>query len=109
MSAIRNPQSAILSRTLTRRQALLSLGMVASARAGAGAEPGKRFESSIEVVTVTVAVTDAEGRLVTDLAQDEFELFEDGLPQTITQFTRIACPSAWPCCSTSATAWWACG
>ena len=83
MSAIRNPQSAILSRTLTRRQALLSLGMLASARAVLAQQQGKRFESSIEVVTVTVAVTDAEGRLVTDLAQDEFELFEDGLPQTI--------------------------
>ncbi len=53
---------------------------------------GQRFETTIEVVTVTVAVTDAEGRLVTDLAQEEFELFEDGLPQTITQFTRERVP-----------------
>lgn len=77
---------------LTRRQALLSLGMLAASR-GAFAQPaGQRFESSIELVTVTAAVTDGDGRLATDLAQDEFEIFEDGLPQTITQFTRDRVP-----------------
>jgi Ca-activated chloride channel homolog len=77
---------------LTRRQALLSLGMLAGSRGMLAQTPGQRFESSIEVVTVTVAVTDGEGRLVTDLARDEFELFEDGLPQTITQFTNSRVP-----------------
>jgi len=77
---------------LTRRQVLLSLGMLASSRGALAQTAGQRFESSIEVVTVTVAVTNAEGRLITDLAQDEFELFEDGLPQTITQFTRDRVP-----------------
>ncbi|MBK5298927.1 MAG: VWA domain-containing protein [Vicinamibacteria bacterium] len=77
---------------LTRRQALLSLGMLAGSRGMLAQAPAQRFESSIEIVTVTVAVTDLEGRLVTDLAQDEFEVFEDGLPQTITQFTRERVP-----------------
>jgi VWFA-related protein len=77
----------------TRRDILLSLGALALPRAlGAQAQPGKRFETAIEVVTVTVAVTDPEGRLVTDLSQDEFELFEDAQPQTITQFTRDRVP-----------------
>jgi Ca-activated chloride channel family protein len=77
----------------TRRDVLLSLGALALPRAlGAQAQPGKRFETEIEVVTVTVAVTDPEGRLVTDLTQDEFELFEDARPQTITQFTRDRVP-----------------
>ena len=76
---------------VTRRDVLLSIGALAGARA-ALAQPTQRFETEIEVVTVTVAVTDAEGRLVTDLAQDEFELFEDGLPQTITQFTSDRVP-----------------
>jgi len=92
VSAIRNPQSPIRNRPLSRRQALLSLGMLASARGLLAQDQGKRFESSIEIVTVTVAVTDAEGRLVADLAQDEFELFEDGLPQVISQFTRERVP-----------------
>jgi VWFA-related protein len=78
---------------VTRRQALVSLGALALPRVlGAQSQPGKRFETQIEVVTVTVAVTDPEGRLVTDLAQDEFELFEDARPQTITQFTRDRVP-----------------
>ena len=66
--------------------------MLAGSRGMLAQTPGQRFETRIEVVTVTVAVTDAEGRLVTDLAQDEFELFEDGLPQTITQFTSERVP-----------------
>jgi Ca-activated chloride channel family protein len=77
---------------LTRRQLLASLGVASAARRALAQAPGKRFESGIEVVTVTAAVTDAEGRLVTDLAQEEFELFEDGLPQAITQFTRERVP-----------------
>ena len=77
----------------TRRDVLMSLGALALPGAlGAQSQPGKRFETEIEVVTVTVAVTDPEGRLVTDLAQDEFELFEDARPQTITQFTRERVP-----------------
>jgi VWFA-related protein len=77
----------------TRRDVLMSLGALALPRAlGARFQPGKRFETEIEVVTVTVAVTDPEGRLVTDLAQDEFELFEDAKPQIITQFTRDRVP-----------------
>jgi VWFA-related protein len=76
---------------LTRRDVLLSIGALAGARP-ALAQPTQRFETEIEIVTVTVAVTDADGRLVTDLAQDEFELFEDGTPQTVTQFTRERVP-----------------
>lgn len=78
---------------VTRRDVLVSLGGLALPRPlGAQSQPGKRFETEIEVVTVTVAVTDADGRLVTDLTQDEFELFEDARPQTITQFTRERVP-----------------
>jgi hypothetical protein len=50
----------------------------------------KKFESSVEVVTVTATVTDAGGRVVTDLTSDEFEILEDGVKQPITQFaTRV--------------------
>jgi Ca-activated chloride channel family protein len=77
----------------TRRDVLLSLGALAVPNlTRAEAQPAQRFETQIEIVTVTVAVTDAEGRLVTDLTQDEFELFEDAKPQTITQFTRDRVP-----------------
>jgi Ca-activated chloride channel homolog len=50
------------------------------------------FKSRIDIVQVTVSVTDAEGRLVTGLARDDFQVFEDGTEQDITQFTDARVP-----------------
>lgn len=50
------------------------------------------FRSRIDVVQVTVAVTDASGRLITGLTQQDFQVFEDGVEQTITQFTDKRVP-----------------
>ena len=50
------------------------------------------LRSGIDVVAVTVTVLDAEGRLVRDLPRDAFEVYEDGQPQTITQFTNERVP-----------------
>jgi len=55
------------------------------------AQPGP-FRSRIDVVQVTVAVTDASGRLITGLTQQDFQVFEDGVEQTITQFTDKRVP-----------------
>ena len=50
------------------------------------------FRGRIDVVQVTVAVTDASGRLITGLTQQDFQVFEDGVEQTITQFTDKRVP-----------------
>jgi len=50
------------------------------------------FRSRVDIVQVTVAVTDASGRLITGLTQDDFQIFEDGLEQRITQFTDKRVP-----------------
>jgi VWFA-related protein len=50
------------------------------------------FRASIDLVSVTVTVLDHEGRLVTDLPRDAFELYEDGEVQSVTQFTRERVP-----------------
>jgi len=50
------------------------------------------FRSGIELVSVTATVRDAAGRLVADLPRDVFQVFEDGEPQTVTQFTRERVP-----------------
>ena len=50
------------------------------------------FRSGIEITSVNATVRDAEGRLVTGLSRDAFELFEDGERQTITQFTNERVP-----------------
>ena len=56
------------------------------------AEEAQSFRSRIDIVQVTVAVTDAEGRLITGLAKNDFQVFEDGTPQEITQFTDARVP-----------------
>jgi Ca-activated chloride channel homolog len=57
-------------------------------------KPSERphFTSAIKLTTVTVTVTDAQGRLIRDLPRDRFEIFEDGEPQAITQFTGDRVP-----------------
>lgn len=50
------------------------------------------FRGGIETVEVTVSVVDAAGRLVTGLTKDDFEVYEDGDPQPITQFTGDRVP-----------------
>jgi Ca-activated chloride channel family protein len=46
------------------------------------------FRAGVDLVTFGVTAVDKKGNLVTDLAQDDFEIFEDGKPQAIKLFTR---------------------
>lgn len=50
------------------------------------------FTSAIKLTTVTVTVTDVDGRLVRDLPRERFEVFEDAEAQSITQFTQERVP-----------------
>src|SRR5262245_48478734 len=40
----------------------------------------------VQVVNVDVTVTDTDGKPVMNLTKDDFEIFEDGRPQKITNF-----------------------
>lgn len=64
---------------------ILHFGAVAVAQTPA-------FRSGIETVHVTVTVTDANGRLITGLARDDFEVFEDGQAVAVTQFSDKRVP-----------------
>ncbi len=57
-----------------------------------GFEPLHSFgeQVSVEVVNVQAWVTDHEGRPVTGLTRDDFELLEDGKPVPITNFSEIS-------------------
>ena len=46
------------------------------------------FRAGIDLVTFAVTAVDKKGNPVTDLTQDDFEIVEDGRPQTIKFFTR---------------------
>ena len=50
------------------------------------------FRARVDTVLVTVTVTDANGRLIPHLTQRDFEVFEDGQPQPVTQFTDQRVP-----------------
>ena len=51
-----------------------------------------RFKARTDAVTVTVTVTDSVGRIITGLTRDDFEVFEDGVSQEISQFTADRVP-----------------
>lgn len=52
----------------------------------------RALRSSVEVTAVTVTVRDPDGRLVPYLPREAFQVFEDGEPQRITQFTHERVP-----------------
>jgi Ca-activated chloride channel family protein len=54
-------------------------------RAGA-VQQAPVFRAGVDLVNFAVTVTDRKGNLVTDLGQDDFELFEDGKVQALTYF-----------------------
>src|SRR5437762_1165285 len=52
----------------------------------------RTLRSSIELTAVTATVRDGDGRLVPDLPVDAFTVYEDGEPQTVTQYARERVP-----------------
>jgi Ca-activated chloride channel family protein len=51
-----------------------------------------RFRSSIELVNVTATVTDASGRFVPNLRREDFIVYEDDRPQSVTHFSAERVP-----------------
>jgi Ca-activated chloride channel family protein len=47
-----------------------------------------RFRSQIDLVSIGASVVDRKGTLITDLSKEDFELYEDGKPQTLSYFAR---------------------
>lgn len=50
------------------------------------------FSAGVEMVNLTVTVTDGGDRLVTGLEPGDFQVFEDGVPQQLTLFSRDRVP-----------------
>jgi Ca-activated chloride channel homolog len=76
------------------RRALVLVVVVFSGVAAVqqAAPPLPLFKSAIDLTTVTATVLDKDGALVTGLAREAFDVFEDGEPQLITQFTNERVP-----------------
>jgi Ca-activated chloride channel family protein len=65
--------------------AIVGAGLVAQDRSG-------RFQSGVDLISVTATVVDREGHLVTGLPIEAFDIFEEGERQTISQFTNERVP-----------------
>jgi Ca-activated chloride channel homolog len=51
-----------------------------------------RFRTGVELINVTATVTDEDGRFVSGLQRDDFRVFEDDRPQSITHFNAERVP-----------------
>jgi len=79
---------------------LLLVAVLAAARVIAQSQPSeppplrdnRLFRSGIEVTSITATVTDRDGHPLPNLQRDDFEVYEDGLRQTVTQFTHERVP-----------------
>ena len=59
----------------------------------AGSAQAQRFRGGVDLVSLNVTVTDGS-HYVTDLEEAEFEVFEDGVKQPLTFFSRVQQPIA---------------
>lgn len=57
-----------------------------------GQQPPLTFGSSIEIINLTVTVTDAQGRLIAGLDREAFSVYEDGVKQELALFNKDRLP-----------------
>ena len=55
-------------------------------------DDGFRFRTGVELINVSVSVSDASGRYISRLRQEDFVLYEDGVEQPITHFSNERVP-----------------
>jgi len=72
----------------------LLAGIALSAGQAAQSAPPQTptFKVQVDYVEVDVLVTDQQGRFVPDLAKEDFRVFEDGKPQSVSTFSLVNIP-----------------
>jgi Ca-activated chloride channel family protein len=71
-----------------RARAVVPTVVLLAVAAASSAQQPPVFRTEVDVVHLTVSVHDEGGKLVTDLAEPDFTLYEDGRPQKIRVFAR---------------------
>ncbi len=66
--------------------------LAAAATVGVAAQQPPTFKAGTQVVSLFVTVADAQKRLVPDLTQDDFQIFDNDKPQPITYFDNSIHP-----------------
>src|SRR5215213_10349770 len=69
-----------------KAQILVITGMVLGLAAASHAQV--TFRGGVDLTTLAATVTDKKGNIVTDLTKDDFEIVEDGKPQSIEYFAQ---------------------
>jgi Ca-activated chloride channel family protein len=77
---------------MTVRRVLPAL--VCAAALGGTAAARQVFKGGTDLVLLNVTAADSAGHLVTGLTQEDFQVYEDGVLQTITNFSREPLPIA---------------
>ncbi len=89
--AVFDPKRRFVRATLSLVVAsAIAVALVTRARPVAAQQP--TFQTTVNFVDVDVTVADAQGNFVSGLTADDFEVFEDGKPQTIQTFSYIELP-----------------
>jgi VWFA-related protein len=73
--------------------ALLGTAEIARSQTPLPVQPAPSFSAGVELVRLDVRVTDADGRPVRDLKQNEIEVIEDGLNRPVVLFQHIEEPA----------------
>jgi Ca-activated chloride channel homolog len=78
----------------TRIGILTGILLTAPAVAGIGQEQNERyqFRVTVDLISLNVTVTDTHNRFVTELLQKDFSVYEDGVAQEISVFSREDLP-----------------
>ena len=80
------------------RLSAIGLALIASAAVLAGQAPDQqnqesfKFRTGVELINVNATVTDQSGRFVGGLTKDDFRVFDDEQPQTVTHFSAERVP-----------------
>ena len=80
-------------RTAWIRSVLPGLALAAAVPLALAAQQPS-FRAGVDIVSLNVTVTDPQQKYITDLTQDDFQVFEDGVKQDVTLFNRTNLPIA---------------
>ena len=71
---------------------VLAVAAVRAQNAEPPSDSGVRFKSGVELINVTATVSDASGRFVPGLRQEDFVVYEDDQPVEVTHFSAERVP-----------------
>ena len=72
----------------------LASGRTAAVKPSRDSFDGSSLKVSVDLILVNATVSDRHQKFVTNLAKDDFRVFEDSIQQTISQFSNVDLPAS---------------